>query len=201
MRLFLLLIMFFTFSNCNKPKTVLICGDHVCINKAEADQFFEENLTLEVKIIDNKVDKEIDLVELNLQKDSKGEKNISVLKKKKTKKNLKVLTNEEIRSIKKNIKEKKKFKEKKIIENKPNFNEKKLTKKVVNKDKIRKKEKSKEMSSLKEKATIDSDNVNKNKKEVVDVCSIIEKCNIDEISKYLIDQGKKKGFPDITKKQ
>ena len=109
MRLFLLLIMFFTFSNCNKPKTVLICGDHVCINKAEADQFFEENLTLEVKIIDNKVDKEIDLVELNLQKDSKGEKNISVLKKKKTKKNLKVLTNEEIRSIKKNIKEKKKI--------------------------------------------------------------------------------------------
>ena len=129
MRLFLLLIMFFTFSNCNKPKTVLICGDHVCINKAEADQFFEENLTLEVKIIDNKVDKEIDLVELNLQKDSKGEKNISVLKKKKTKKNLKVLTNEEIRSIKKNIKEKKKFKEKKIIENN-NFNEKKLTKKL-----------------------------------------------------------------------
>ena len=30
------------------------------------------------------------------------------------------------------------------------------------------------MSSLKEKAINDSDNVNKNKKEVVDVCSIIE---------------------------
>ena len=39
---------------CNKPKTVLICGDHVCVNKAEAEQYFEENLTIEVKIIDKK---------------------------------------------------------------------------------------------------------------------------------------------------
>ena len=42
---------------CNKAKTVLICGDHVCINKAEAEQYFEDNLTLEVKIIDKKAKK------------------------------------------------------------------------------------------------------------------------------------------------
>ena len=41
-------------------------------------------------------------------------------------------------------------------------------------------------------------NVNKRKIEVVDVCKIIEKCNIEEISKYLLDQSNKKGFPDIT---
>ena len=39
---------------CNKPKVVLICGDHVCINNSEAEQFFEENLTLEVRLIDKK---------------------------------------------------------------------------------------------------------------------------------------------------
>ena len=32
--------------------------------------------------------------------------------------------------------------------------------------------------------------------EVVDVCTLIKKCSIDEISKYLLKQSKKKGFPD-----
>ncbi len=44
-------------------------------------------------------------------------------------------------------------------------------------------------------------NVNKNKMLVEDVCTIIEKCSIDEISKYLIKEGKKKKFPDITIRQ
>ena len=60
--------------SCNKPKTVLICGDHVCINQAEAEQYFEENLSLEVQVIDNKKTKEINLVELNLNKDINGKK-------------------------------------------------------------------------------------------------------------------------------
>ena len=59
-------------ANCSKPKTVLICGDHVCVNKAEAEQFFEENLSIEVKIIDKKKTKpEINLVELNLNKEKR----------------------------------------------------------------------------------------------------------------------------------
>ena len=41
-------------------------------------------------------------------------------------------------------------------------------------------------------------NVNKPRKNVVDVCTIIEKCNIDEISKYLLNRKKKNKFPDIT---
>jgi len=61
-------IIFATYA-CNKPKTVLICGDHVCINKAEAEQYFEDNLTLEVKVINKKTKKKINLVELNLEKD------------------------------------------------------------------------------------------------------------------------------------
>ena len=41
---------------------------------------------------------------------------------------------------------------------------------------------------------------NKNN-EVLDICTIVEKCSIDEISKYLLNKGKKKGFPNLTKRQ
>ena len=103
------LIILLTLYSCNKPKTVLICGDHVCINKAEAEQYFEENLTLEVQIIDNKTSKKKnDLIELNLKKDIKGKKEISVTKKNLVKKKLKILSNDEIEKKKKEIKNKKK---------------------------------------------------------------------------------------------
>ena len=74
----------------------MICGDHVCINKAEAEQYFEDNLTLEVKVIDKKKQKKIDLVELNLKSNSEGKKEISVSTKIKTRKKIKVLSNDEI---------------------------------------------------------------------------------------------------------
>ena len=44
-------------------------------------------------------------------------------------------------------------------------------------------------------------NVNKKSKDIIDVCAILTKCNIDEISKYLIEKGKNKSFPNITKRQ
>ena len=59
--LFYSLIIFFI-TSCSKPKTVLICGDHICVNKAEADKYFEENLSIEVKIIDNKDKKSFDFI-------------------------------------------------------------------------------------------------------------------------------------------
>ena len=51
---YFLLFFFLTFQHCSKPKTVLICGDHICVNKSEAKQYFENNLSIEVKIIDKK---------------------------------------------------------------------------------------------------------------------------------------------------
>ena len=81
MKLFLILILSLILTNCaNKPKTVLICGDHVCVNKAEAEQFFKDNLSIEVKIIDKKEDK-INLVELNLRETPEGKK-VNVVSKK-----------------------------------------------------------------------------------------------------------------------
>ena len=186
MRIIFLLIFIFL-SNCNNPKTVLICGDHVCINKTEAKQYFEENLSIEVKIIDRKIEEEVDLVELNLRKDESGKKKINIYAKKKTSKNLKSLSNKEIVEIKKKIRTKEK--------------ERKVAKKNIDKNqKIKNKSQQKTKEMISNNKT-DQINVNKKKKELVDVCTILEECSIDKISKYLLNQGKNKSFPDITTRQ
>ncbi len=164
--------LFFLLVNCSKPKTVLICGDHVCVNKTEAEQYFEENLTIEVKIVDKKEKERIDLIELNLKENNNGIKRISIASKNSTDEELKVLSNKEIVKIKKKIKKKKK--DQKIV--KKNIK----IEKNINKKKI---------------------NINKKDKEFVDICTIIDKCSIDEISKYLLEQGRKKGYPNLTTRQ
>ena len=104
MKFIMLTISIIVLSNCSKPKTVLICGDHVCINKAEANQYFQENLSIEVRVVDKKINNEIDLVELNLKENQNGKKKISILSINDTKKDLKVLSSEEITKIKKILK-------------------------------------------------------------------------------------------------
>ena len=167
---------------CNKPKTVLICGDHVCVNKSEAEQYFEENLTLEVKIIDKKRSKEDNLVELNLNSNSSGKKEVSILNKKQTSKKLKELSNSEIKRKKAEIRKKKKIKDTKIA--------KKAKLKEV------KKKKKPQDSVIKTNKVVNNTN-----KKITDICTILEKCSIDEISKYLVKQGKKRKFPDITTRE
>ncbi len=159
------------FISCSKPKTVLICGDHICINKTEANQYFEENLSIEVKIVDKKVKKKANLVELNLKENPEGNREILISSKDNLNENIKNLSKKEISTIKKEIKNKK------------------IKKKLVRKK-----------SKPQKKRTILKD-VNKNRKEVVDVCTILKKCSIDEISKYLLKEGKKRDFPDITERQ
>ena len=91
---FVILIFLITVS-CSKPKTVLICGDHLCVNKAEAQQYFEENLTLEVKILENKGPREPTLIELNLKENNQENKQVFIEKKLDTKKDIKELTKNE----------------------------------------------------------------------------------------------------------
>jgi len=186
MRLLLIVITFLLVS-CNKPKTVLICGDHICVNKKEAEQYFEENLSIELKIIDKKVDEENDLVELNLNQDETGERAVRIFSKKKQNKNLKTLSDKEISQIKDKIKNKKKSK--------------KITKKIINIE-DNKKEKSQNLKTrITKKTQAANKNVNKNQNEVFDVCTILKKCSIDEISKYLLKKGKNDDFPDINMRQ
>ena len=187
MRLLTIIFILFLLSHCSKSKTVLICGDHVCVNKAEAKQFFEENLSIEVKIINQKADKKIDLIELNLSDNSSEKREVKVFKKDETNKKLKKLSKEEIENIKKKIK-------------KQNEN-KKIAKKIIKKNDDKNKNKVKKIQKKENKESFFSkNNVDKRKKEVVDVCTIIKKCNIEEITKYLLNEGKNKEYPDITKR-
>lgn len=160
----------------------MICGDHICINKAEAKQYFEENLSLEVQIIEKKKNKQIDLVELNLNENS-IKRQVSIKKKDRINKDLKVLSKKQIKNIKKDVKKKQKrlrsVKKDKIKSN---------NKKTKSKPKIE------NLKSIEKKKKTLSYNV-------VDVCTLIKDCNIDEISKYLLRESKKKSFPDITSKQ
>ena len=184
MKYFLLTISFLLLVNCTKPKTVLICGDHVCVNKAEAEEYFQENLSIEVKIFDKRIKDEMDLVELNLKQNQSGGKRISILSKKNTKNKIKILSNEEITEIKKDIKNRKK--------------EKKIAKKITKK---KKETIDNEKKITKSDSKILENSIKKKHNDVVDVCTIIKECSIDEISKYLLKQGKEKGFPDITTRQ
>ena len=187
MKFIFLISTIFFLSNCSKPKTVLICGDHACINKAEAEQFFEENLTIEVKILDKKMKKNTDLVELNIRNNSNELKSVSIKSIENKNKRLKTLSKDEINKIKKKIKDKtnnEKYASRKIIDKKPDKNIKINKKKISNKKK-----------------ELPSNNVNNNKIDVADICVILEECSIDEISKYLLKKGKNKDFPDITKRQ
>ena len=180
--IFFLLIL--TLYGCNKPKTVLICGDHVCVNKAEAEQYFEDNLTLEVKILDKKKTKEINLVEINLESESQEKREITLVKKKQTRKKLKDLSEKEIKKKKDDVNKRRKIKKKEIKD-----------KKIIKQAKIEKSENSKKINdNLKKSEKI----VNKAGKKINDICTILEKCSIDEISKYLVNQGNEKRFPDIT---
>lgn len=191
MKFLSLISILFFLVNCSKPKTVLICGDHVCINKKEAKQFFEENLSLEVKIIDSKIKESVDLVELNLRENKKGERRIQISSKKNTKKEVKALSNDQINKIKENIKKKQK--------------QKKMAKKTINMSQSKPKFKKKESIIINDKNPIQKKNIktklNREKREVEDVCSVIKECNIEEISKFLLKKGMKKNFPDITKRQ
>ena len=86
MKILFLIFLLILFTNCSKPKTVLICGDHVCVNKAEAEKYFQENLTLEVKILNKDIDYKADLVELNLNRDLAGKKMLAYFQRKKLQK-------------------------------------------------------------------------------------------------------------------
>ena len=154
--------------SCSKHQSILICGDHKCVNKAEAKQYFEENLTLEVQIINKNVKTNYSLVDLNIEGD---EPKIKVFKNK-NKRIVKKLSKEEVREKKKRIKKKeKKSKQKTEI----------LKKKVV----------------LKTKNNVDTLSSYNSNDNSLDICIKLEKCDIDSIANYLIKASNDKDYPNI----
>jgi hypothetical protein len=100
---YLLILFLLILVSCSKPKSVLICGDHKCINKAEAKQYFNDNLSIEVRIISKDREDRFDLVSLNLKNNENKE--IAVVKNKKDNE-IKKLSKEEIKFKKKERKDK-----------------------------------------------------------------------------------------------
>ncbi len=162
---YIILLLFFSCSNITGGvDKVYICGDHPCVDKKEAKDYFDNNISIEVYTISSdKVKKEnFDLVELNLIKDKlKTKEKIEISDKKK--------------QINDKIKERKKIAKLKI---KDLDNSKKSINKVNKKDIIVKKQ--------------------ANKITFVRICKNLEECDIDKISKIIMDIGNKKDYPDIT---
>ena len=188
MRFFYLIFVLLILTSCNKPKSVLICGDHICVNNSEAKQYFEENLSIEVKIIDQKKKSEIDLVQLNLTQPASDKRKISIKRKENTNQEIKVLSKKEIKKIKTKIKKNKSKNE--------------TVKKTIKRDSSRKLRVS---TISKNEKKIKENKINKkikgNQNHIIDICTVLEKCSIEEISNYLIKQGKNREYPDITTRE
>lgn len=197
MKIFFFFLIVLNFTSCSKQKTVMICGDHVCINKGEAEQFFQDNLFIEVKFLNNDYSSETDLVELNLRSNESGNKEIIVFNKEKTNKKLKTLSKEQVSQKKIELKEKKL--EKRTKEEKEKVASK--IQKIIIKDPIINNKNIHIKKKLKKPILNNEINVNNKTKKVVDICTVVKKCNIEEISEYLIKKGDKKKFPDISTKE
>ena len=172
MRFFLFIIFLFLFSCSNKVTQVYICGDHPCVNKNEMKEYFDNNISIEVFTItpDKENKKKFTLVDLNLMKDGDNKDNNKS-------KNLSSVKSKE--DVKKIIKKRRKLAKLKLKENKV-----KGQRKVDKISKI----KSKSLFKSKKKEAIT----------FVRICKNLEECDIDKISKIIMDMGRKKSFPDIT---
>ena len=172
MKYFLLFLVFFNFS-CAKQKSVLICGDHKCINKAEAKQYFEENLTLEVQIISKNKKSSFDLINLNM-----GDKDPEIkIIKNDNKKIVKKLSKDEIMIKKAEIKQKNKEKESALMSKK------------LKRDNLKIQKREKKISSY------NSSSVS------TDICLKLENCDIESITNYLIKVSIDKDYPNISLKE
>ena len=166
MKKLIIFLLLFTVS-CAKPKSVLICGDHECINKKEAKQYFEENLSLEVRIISKKKEITYDLIDLNMDE---------------KKQNIKIKTANKNKIVKKLSKEQIKLKKKEIKEKSKSIK------------KTRKEKPKKKLNNTAKLSTIRTE-------EIDDICLKLEKCDIDNITDYLININKKKDYPNITARE
>jgi|TARA_B110000211_G_scaffold222993_1_gene272343 hypothetical protein len=109
--------------NCGS-KQVFICGDRECVNKAEAQKYFEENFIVEVKINEKKIDAPFDLVKLNTKE--------NIIYTEKTKRKINKLTKKERKIIKNKLKKEKKLTKKIDFNNNVKID--KITNKIIVKD-------------------------------------------------------------------
>ena len=207
---YLLLSFFVLFFSCNSMQSkTYICGDRACLDKKEFNEYFSNNLTLEIKIKKKKNNSIIDLANLNIKSSNlidKKEKSFT-LSKKEQKNYIKI----------EKIKLKEKRKREKIDKKNKIKNQKKLAKlknktknksNIVIKDVLQKK---KSVVDTAKALTEPKIEINKKKDKIdvykktkttkqVSICEELVDCDIDKITELLIKNGREKDFPDITVK-
>ncbi len=168
LKIFFLLFIIQCAGPLNKVEKVYICGDHRCANKAEADEYFDNNISIEIYSIETKkeTDENLDLAELNILKEK-------LITKKK------IVIKDEKKKLDEKIKERKKLAKLKIREIENPI-------KTVQQDKKKNNIKNTKQKKQKSKITF------------IRICKNLEECDIDKISQIVMDIGKQKDFPDIT---
>ena len=176
---YLLFFLFVFIFSCTTKQSIFVCGDHECINKKEANQFFKDNLTIEVQIISKNKESRFNLVDLN----TSGEKPDIKIFKSKNKKVVKKLSKKEIKLKKEELKNKSEKIEQinKKTEVKTNLN--KQDEVTLNQNKAQK------ISTY------------KSSQNSIDICLLLKKCDIDSISNYLKKVSNEKDFPNITARE
>ena len=211
MKLLYLFFILFLFSCSNLEKKSYICGDRLCIDKKEYNEYFAKNLIIEVSK-SKKKKKKINLVELNTNRSIENKKlnNDFRLREKVRKKSEKErLIAEKIRLLEeRKIKEREaKFKaeEEKQLAKASKSNQKKKNKTIYKK----KKNQNIVKNTIKKKdfGKNDNKNIPTNKEIQIDsvksenikgICDEIQNCDIDKIAEILTKKGKSKPYPSIS---
>ena len=89
-----LFFLFFFLAHCSsitgdKTQKIYICGDHECADKKEINNYFKNNISIEVYTLSDSPKKDYDLVELNMTKEDKNKIVSTEIKRKKLKERLK----------------------------------------------------------------------------------------------------------------
>ena len=92
--------------------------------QSEAENYFKENLSIEVQVLNKTNDDKIDLVELNLKNTQDKSKKITLIRKENTNKEIKSLSRKEIKTIKEKLKKNKKLNNNKILKEEKEFTQK-----------------------------------------------------------------------------
>ena len=89
-----LFFLFFFLAHCSsitgdKTQKIYICGDHECADKKEINNYFKNNISIEVYTLSDSPKKDYNLVELNMTKEDKNKIVSTEIKRKKFKESLK----------------------------------------------------------------------------------------------------------------
>ena len=202
---FIYMVFFLLIFSCTTFKKEYVCGDHPCIDKKEFNEYFTNNLIIEIEPYKNNKNKSPNLVSINT--DSLQKKNTNT----QTKRNKKIeekKQKEKLRAEKIRLLEERKIRKKEVKNTRQKL---KITKLKMKKEMSVKKE----ISNNKEQinkieddiSVIKKTSINKIKKnpsanllnsEKKNICDEIKDCDIDKIAQRLIEKGKKKPFPNIA---